>query len=477
MAVTPNRTALSRVAVWYAGSGTSTQKDLVLPTQAPIHEYISDVVDALSADHVLAAPVGSTWTLATVSGPLEPVQSLAGARIRDGVVLELRAVSSTERYRTVREDVVDAVTDAAASAGDPFDETAARRAGLVALSVGGVALCAAQWMQWVASGYSWWWVLAGGVGALVAFIGMWSAAHRYQAQDAATAWMVVWLAAVAFTGQLIPISERTGAVGLAHLMVSAVAVAGAAVWAALITGRHLAIFTAITASGCAVAAICAVAQYTSVAPSAIAAAAVIAGLIGLQNAPAVAASFARITLPRVPADGESEPEIGEISESELATVRRRARRAVQMTTGLIVAAAVTTAGAAVWTMDPHSYHHRIELIIVACVVVIFVTWGRTLSNALQAYWMFAGAGFALLGAATRLLLADSEGWKPVAVVGAVVAVLAVLVVIAILVTPNGVNPRISRAVEIFSAITLVLVYPLAAWVTGIFALVRDLRIG
>lgn len=91
--------------------------------------------------------------------------------------------------------------------------------------------------------------------------------------------------------------------------------------------------------------------------------------------------------------------------------------------------------------------------------------------------MFAGAGFVILGAATRLLLADSVGWKPVAVVGTVLAVLAVLVVIAILVTPHGVNPRISRAVEIFSAITLVLVYPLAAWVTGIFALVRDLRIG
>ena len=83
-----------------------------------------------------------------------------------------------------------------------------RQAGLVGLAVGGIAVCAAQWLLWIRSSYSWWWVLAGGIGAVVAFTGMWSASRRYESSDAATAWTVVWVAAAAVVGQVIPISER-----------------------------------------------------------------------------------------------------------------------------------------------------------------------------------------------------------------------------------------------------------------------------
>ncbi len=477
MAAKTSTAALSRVAVWYGGGHGGTQKDMVLPTHAPISDYIADVVDTLSDDDTLTAPAGSQWTLARLGGPLKPGQSLHDARVSDGAVLELRAVRSTERYRAVIEDVVDAAAEAAAAAGRPFDESAARKAGLVGLAAGGVALCAAQWLEWIASGYSWWWALAGGLGAVVAFIGMWSAARRYEARDAATAWTVVWVAACAVVGQLIPISARTGALGVAHVVVCAVGVAVAAVCALLITGAHLAVTSAVVALAIVVAVVGAAAEYTGVAPSAIAAGALIAGLIGMQNAGGVAAGLARISLPKVPADGEKLDVGGEISAAELATVRIRSQRAVQMTTGLMVAAALTAAAAAVWTMDPHSYHYRVELVIVSCVAVVLVSWGRTMSNALQAFSMFTGAFIVIVGSAARLLFAWHAGLAPAIIVGAVAGVLVVLVVVAVVVAPRGVNPRVARALEVLAVVALVTVYPLAAWVTGVFGLLRDLRIG
>ena len=95
----------------------------------------------------------------------------------------------------------------------PFDTVAARRAGLFALVVGGLFLCAAQWQLWATNGLSILWALIGAAGAIAAFIGMWSAANRYHAPDAAMAWAVVWLGAIAAAGQWIPSSSPANSPG------------------------------------------------------------------------------------------------------------------------------------------------------------------------------------------------------------------------------------------------------------------------
>jgi len=473
MAATRSGTTLSRVAVWYR----DIQRDLVLPSRAPIGDYIGDVVDALGELTEITPPSQSRWTLARPTGPLKPETSLHDAQVIDGTPLELRAVRSTERYRPVTEDVIDAVAQSAAAAGRLFDATAARLAGLAGLVVGGVALCAAQWMLWAANGYSMSWMLGGVAGAVVALVGVWSAARRYQADDAAAAWAVLWVVSAAVVGQVIPVSQRTSAPGVAHLMVSLVGVGAAAVCALAITRKHLAAISAVASLCAALAVVCAVIEYTGLAPSAIAAGVLIAGLTGLQLAPKAARSLARISLPKVPADGETINVDAELSATELETLRVRARRAVQMSSGLIICAVAITAAATVWTMDPRSYHAKAELGIAICVAIVLVTWGRTMSNAIQAFSMFAGAAVVILGCGYRLLVARPSGWQPIAVLTVVAAVIVALVLIAVVVTPRGVNPIVGRAVEWLSVVALTVVYPLCAWVTGVFAVLRDLRIG
>ncbi|WP_084020451.1 type VII secretion integral membrane protein EccD [Mycobacterium avium] len=469
MAATSSGIALSRVAIWYQ----DTQVDLALPTRAPISDYIDDVVDTFSDQVDVEARRSGQWTLARLDRPLQPNSSLADARVADGAVLELRVVASTERYRPVIEDVVDAVAAAAAEAATPFDTAAARRAGLAALVAGGLALCAAQWRLWAVNGYSWPATLGGVVVAVVALIGMWSAATRYRAGDAAAAWSVIWIAAVGCLAQVVPVSQRTGLPGLAHLLVAAVAVGAAALCALWITGAHPAAYSATTATAAAAALLSALLQYTSLAPSSVAAGTLALGLVGLSSVPRAALTLARISLPRLPAPGQEVEVSGDISDTEMESLRIRARRAVQLTSGLMVAAVIVVTGAAVCVLDPHSYYRWLQVGIVACTVIILVLRGRTLSDRIQAYAMFAGAGVITIAAAARLLIAWPTGQGPLIVVLVVAVLTAVLVLGAVVGAARPLPETLSDWVQRLELAALAVVIPLCVWVTGAFAAIRE----
>ncbi len=469
-------TSLSRVAVRYQG----TQKDLVLPSRMPIEGFISDVLDALAGDTdtEIAAARDGHWTLARMDAALQPHHSLDDARVLDGSVLELRWVASTERYRPVIEDVVDAVSEAASAAARPFDEAAARLAGLGALITGGVALCVGQWALWAVNGYSWPWLLVGLLGAVVALVGMTSAALRYQAPDAATAWSVIWVVAAAGLGQVIPVSQRTHTPGVAHLLIAAIGVAAAAVCALLIVRRHLATYSAITAAASSLAVVCAVVEYTDMAPAAVAAGALLVGLVGLLQVPRTALVLARITVPPVPAPGQEDLDVGSgVSFDELATVRTRSSRAVQLTSGLMVATVAAVAVAAGALLDPHSYYIKQMIAINVCVVLVLVIRGRTMPNRIQAFAMFAGAAAVIIVSAATLLAAAPSGTTAIVVMVTVAAITTVLVLIAIAAAPRSVNPRIGRWVQWLGNGAMGLAFPLCIWVMGIYAAIRDMSLG
>ncbi|MCZ0730703.1 type VII secretion integral membrane protein EccD [Mycolicibacterium iranicum] len=473
MAAAPGA-ALSRVAVRY----DTTQKDLVLPSSVPIGEFITDVIDALAEDADIESPRDGHWTLARMDGAIKPDQTLNDARVLDGALLELRAVASTERYRPVIEDVVDAVSEAAAQAARPFDADAARRAGLAGLAAGGLALCAGQWALWWANGFSWIWMAVGLVGAASALIGMTSAALRYRSADASTAWAVVWLVAAAAVGQVVPVSERTVVPGVAHLLISAVGIGIAALCALLITRRHLAAYSSVIAMAAAAALTCVVVEYTDLAPSAIAAGAVLVGLIGLLQVPRTALGLARITLPPVLAPGQEDIEVGSgVDADELETLRLRAQRAVQLTSGLMVATVALVSVAAAVVFDPNSYYVRQMIGIVVCVVLVLVIRGRTMPNQIQAYAMFGGAVAVIVAVAARAVFAWPSGVAPIVVMVVVAAVTVGLSVIAIVVPGRSVNPRVSRWVQWLGNAALGVAFPLCFWVMGVYATLRDLSLG
>jgi hypothetical protein len=363
----------------------------------------------------------------------------------------------------------------------PFDTFAARRAGLLALVVGGLFLCAAQWQLWATNGLSTLWALIGAAGAVAALVGMWSAANRYHAPDAAMAWAVVWLGAIAAAGQWIPLSPRANSPGLPHLAPAALAVCVGALCALLVTRRHLGVFSAITVIAGVVAVVAVVAQYTSVATSAIAAGVEVVGLIALSAMPRVALELAQILQLPVARIGRKAYATMEFTDAALFALEARIARAATMQSVLTPVASGIVAVAAVWTLDPHSRYVPVEIGIVTCIVSILVFRGRTMADRRQAYATCVAAAVATFGSAARLIVAWPTGWRPLVVMSVLAVGLAVFVIGTVVVPRRPVGPMLlpiaQRLAQQIEAIAIVLAILLCVWVSGVFGLIRNVTFG
>lgn len=454
------------------------QVDLTLPSQQPISAYIADVVDALAAINDIDFPShGRQWTLAKPDAPINPERSLAEARINDGGLLHLTVVTPTERYRPITEDVVDAVAASDDRNSRQFDSAAVRLAGLVGLVAGGLFLCAAQWQMWAANHLSVMWAAVGTVGGVVALIGLWSAASRYRAPDAAAAWTVVWLAAVAAVGQWAPVPGQADSPGLLNLAVAAVGVCAGALCAMMITGAHLGVFSAITAGAGVVATVAIVLRLTNVAQSALAAGLLIGGLIALSAMPWLVSQLARISPRRLLAFRGNIGAASEFTDGMLVRLQDRARRAVQLRSALTMLTAGVVAAAAVWTLDPDSELLPVEIGIVACTTLILALRGRTMTDRSQAYALFAAASATIFVSAGRLILAWPTGWRPAVVVGVVALTTATWVICAVVLSSRSLTPVWQRWTGRVEEVGIVLVIPLCVWVSGTFAVIRNMAIG
>ena len=119
--------------------------DVVLPSSAPIENYVDDTV-AVLADLLENTPAEvlagfdfsaqGTWTFARPGAPpLKADQSLDDAGVVDGSMLTPVAVSRTERYRPLVEDVIDAI--AVLDESPQFDRAALNRLIAVVIPVAG----------------------------------------------------------------------------------------------------------------------------------------------------------------------------------------------------------------------------------------------------------------------------------------------------------------------------------------------------
>lgn len=363
----------------------------------------------------------------------------------------------------------------------PFDTVAARRTGLLGLVLGGLFLCAAQWQLWATNNLSVLWAFVGVIDAVVALIGMWVATRRYHARDATMAWAVVWLGAVAATGQWIPVPESTNSPGLPHLALAAFAVGAGSLCALTITRAHLGVFTAITATAGVLTVVAVVAQYTTMTTCAIAAGVEMLGLIALSAMPRAALELARISLLPLRRIGRNISATGDFTDAALTALQTRIRRAATFQTALTPVAAGVVAVAAAWTLDPRSRYVPVEIGIVACTVLFLVFRARTMADRGQVYAMCAAAAVTTFAPAARLILAWPSGWRPLVVLTVVALAVAAFVTSTVVVSPRSVAPMLlpaaQRLAQQAEAVAIVLAILLCVWVTGVFALIRNVTFG
>ncbi len=477
--------------------------DVVLPSSAPIETYIDDTV-AVIGELLEGAPVDvlsgfdasaqGAWTFARPGAPpLEPDQSLDDAAIVDGSLLTLVAVSHSERYRPLVEDVIDAI--AVLDVSPEFDRTALTRFIGAAVPVAALALTSIAVLTWRNTGRSPWWALALGLGGLALLGAGWAAQRFYQrtgfSESLLAASMPLITVAVALA---VPPPQ-----GGAYFGAPQIAAGAAAVLFLMLMTRggprrrvELATFAAVIAAAVTAAAIACGFGWQHWVPGA----AVVVGLIAVTNAAKLTVVIARIALPPIPAPGESVEneelldavagdEVGEEQESRtwqaiIASVPQSAERlaershlAKQLLIGFVMAGSVIFVPGVIAVLERgHFFVH--SLVVAGLVTTACGFRSRLYADRWCAWPLLAATAAIPIGVAARLSLwFPHNAWLILTIY--LVVVLVTLAVVAATAGVRRISPVAKRILELLDGAVVASIVPMLLWITGVYDTVRNIH--
>jgi type VII secretion integral membrane protein EccD len=499
-AATPAQPATTRVTILTGKRMT----DVVLPSSAAIETYIDDTLAVLAeiledtpAD-VLAGfdfSAQGAWTFARPgAAPLKPDQSLDDAAVVDGSLLTLVPVSRTERYRQLVEDVIDAI--AVLDESPEFDRTALNRFIGVAIPVVTVAITVIAALAWWHTGRQHlWWPLALGIGGITALIGSWAVKRFYRNLNlseslVATAYPLVTVAVALAT----PRPSALSPLGAPQL-------AGAAATVLFLTllvrgGPHqryeVASFTAVAATAVTVAAIAFGYGWQHWVP----AGAIVFGLFTVTNAAKLTVAVARISLPPIPAPGETveheellDPVTGREANDEKETttwqaiiasvpdsavrLNERSKLAQQLLIGFVLSGTLVLAtGVIAVVVRGHFFIHSL---VVAGLVTVACAFRSRLYAERWCAWALLTAVVAIpMGVAAKLSI-----WYPQSTwLFLTIYLAASLIAVAVVAATIGVrrvSPVMKRTLELFDGALVAAILPMLLWITSVYDIVRNIR--
>lgn len=493
----PSKPATTRVTVLTGKRMT----DLVLPAGAAIETYVDDAVAAL-ADLLDGTPADvlagfdfaaqGVWSFARPGAPpLKPDQSLDDAGVVDGSLLLLVAVSATERYRPLVEDVIDAI--AVLDESPQFDRAALNRFIGVAVPVLVALLSVLTAVAWWHTGRSFWWAVALGITGAALLAGGWAAARVYQNIALSESLLAAAIPVTAIAaGLAVPPPRGAAPLGPPQLAAAAAAVM---VIALIVRGgprqrTSLATFAAVFAMSVTLAATCYGYGWGRWVPIG----AVVLGLFTVTNAAKLTVAFARIALPPIPAPGENvsaeellDPVAHDDSETQPAAWRavvasapdsaarltERSDLAKRLLIGFVTAGAlVLTVGAIAVVVTGHFFVH--SLVVAGLVTVACAFRSRLYAEPVCAWALMAAAITVPLGVLGRLSL-----WYPhhawLFLGGYLAASLVVLAVIAASAGVRRISPVTKRILELIDGAVVTAIIPMLLWIAGVYDIVRNLR--
>lgn len=498
-AATPTRPATTRVTILTGKRMT----DLALPAAAPIETYIDDAV-AMLADMLADAPAEvmagfdfaeqGTWAFTRPGAPpLKSDQSLEEAAVVDGSLLTLVAVSRTERYRPLVEDVIDAI--AVFDESPEFDRASLNRFVKTAIPFVSPVLALFAALAWWHSGQQLWWPLGLGLGALAALGGSVVAQKFYSDSSLSANLMLAAfpLAAVA-VGLAVPRPAGVHGLGAPQLA----GAAGVVLLLALVTKGgprrrvELGAFVAVTAFAVTGAAIGVGYGGARWVPGA----AIVFGLLVVTAAAKLTIAVARIALPPIPVPGEaieheelldpvaSEQPIAEETSTwqaiinsvpdSAARVAERSHLAKQLLAGFVTAGTlVLVVGVIALLVRGHFF---VQTLVVAGLVTIACGFRSRLYADPRCSWVLLAAAVAIpTGVLARLSL-----WYPhyawMFFLGYVVLGLVAVAGVAASSAARRASPVTKRILELFDGGVVAAIFPMLLWIAGVYDMVRNIQL-
>lgn len=454
-------TVFSRVTV----VAPSTRIDLALPADVAVADLVPLVVDMAGE----RAPDGGSrhggWVLAKLGdAPLDPSRTLASLGVIDGELLQLRKRNENPPP-PLYDDVVDAISDIDADAFRPWTPETAQRLGHIG---GGIALVLAAitllmgGSLFAGSGLTA--AIVGGIGA-VGCVALGSVlAKAYQATSTGVVVAACGALPLAFVCgfHIVPgVSVR------ANLLLAFVLVVVFAAAAIMLIGSGISAFIAV-ATAATIGAVASLFALLIAHPAAgIAAGAAAVSLSLISALPRATIWLAKLPLPNVPGSAEELKE--DTGELDYGTIEQRTKVAHEYMTGLLIGCGAATAVASVIAATSPSLFGPV--LAVAATLALLLR-ARTYANGAQAIALLTTGMVAAAGITIGWMITASPLGRLVWVFPLVVLIGAGALVVGVVFPHQRFSPPLRRAVEIFEAVCIAVVLPLALGVMGLYDALR-----
>lgn len=454
-------TVFSRVTV----VAPRTRIDVALPADVAVADLLPMLLEMAKE----ATPDGGArhggWCLAKLGdSPLDPSRTLGSLGIVDGDMLQLRKRAENPPP-PLYDDVVDAIAESTPDSYRPWTKETAQRighvAGALALLLGALAVFMSGPM-WGGGHLAT--SITAGVGAVVAVAAGAVIARAYQARTTGVLIAAAGGLPLAFVCGLSIVPGGTGRASLLLASALVLIVASASI---MLIGSGITTFVAAgTAAGLGVVAF-AVATLIDHPAHGIAAGAVAGALAGLSLLPRLTIQLARLPLPNVPGSAEDLKE--DTGFPDYRSIERRAGLAHEYMTGMIIGCgAVAAVGAVISAGAPGIW----GVILAAVATLVLLLRARTYANGSQAIALLATGMLSAAGILVGWLFQMDTFGRLLWVFGALVLVAAAALVLGVVFPKQRFSPPLRRTVEVFEAICIAVVLPLALAVMNLYSTLR-----
>lgn len=410
------------------------------------------------------------WALAKLGdSPLDPSRTLASLGVVDGDLLQLRRRNENPPP-PLYDDVVDAIADADPDSFRPWTKETAQRIGHIA---GGLALIVAAFALFMAG------PLFGGSGLAVALTaGVATIACVAVGSTLAKGYQAEATGVVIAAAGGLPFAFVAGFSGVPGLTIRANLLLGSGlvviVAAAAIMIMGVGITTFIAAATAGVIGVLAFTVATLIAHPApgIAAGTAAVSLAAISFLPRATIWLAKLPLPHVPGTAEELKE--DDAFPDYTAIEHRTAIAHNYMTGLLIGCGSATAVAAVITSTSPSVFGIITAVVATLVLLLRA---RSYANGAQAVallttGMVSGAGILL-----SWLFSQHPMGRLLWVFGVLVLVAAGGLVVGVVFPTQRFSPPLRRSVEIFEAVCIATVLPLALAVMDLYTTLRHVSFG
>jgi type VII secretion integral membrane protein EccD len=460
--VATGTTVFSRVTV----VAPRTRIDVALPADVSVADLLPMLLEMAKETTPDGGARHGGWCLAKLGdNPLDPSRTLGSLGIVDGDMLQLRKRAENPPP-PLYDDVVDAIAESTPDSYRPWTKETANRighiAGALALIIGALALFMAGPM-WGGGNIGP--AITAGVGSIIAVAVGATVARAYQAQTTGVLIAAAGGLPLAFVSGLSIVPDYPGRASLLLGSALVLIVSSASI---MLIGSGITTFVAAgTAAALGVLTFGVATLIAHPAPG-IAAGAVGLALGTLSILPRLTIQLARLPLPTVPSNAEDLKEDSGFPDYK--SIERRAGLAHEYMTGMIIGCGLTAAiGSIIAASAPTFWGAALGI----AATLVLLLRGRTYANGSQAVALLASGMVSAAGILLGWLIGTDTFSRLLWVFGALMIIGAAALVLGVIFPEQRFSPPLRRTVEIFEAVCIASVLPIALAVMDLYSTLRQ----